>query len=77
MVYKDKEKEKNYRRQYYREYYHKNKPSSVKSSSIKNGTLLIQYYKVLNTKTDFMYWMLYMKIVIDEFKEKQKNIRKY
>ena len=36
MVYKDKEKEKNYRRQYYREYYHKNKPSSVKSSSIKN-----------------------------------------
>ena len=73
MPFKDKETMMSYRRNYYRQYYHKHKPENIKSSSIKNGTLLIQYYKVLKVGGDFGYWMCNIKNVNDEFLE-QRNV---
>ena len=54
MPYKDKKKMLAYRRRYYKEYYHKIKPKNLKSSSIKHGTLLIKYYKIVKSKTFFI-----------------------
>ena len=73
MVYKDKDKLREYQRKYYREYYHKHKPTNVKSSSIKNGTLLIQYHKIMKTKTDFVIWMCKIKEVNDELMLLKRN----
>ena len=67
MPFKDKEQMLSYRRNYYREYYHKHKASNVKSSSMKNGTLIIQYHKILRYGSDFVLWMCNMKKVNDEF----------
>ena len=77
MPYKDKEKMLAYRRKYYREYYHKNKPENVKSSGIKNGTIIIQYYKIVKSKTDFVDWMIKINEVHDELVEKLKLYYKY
>ena len=70
MPFKDKEAMMIYRRNYYRQYYHKHKPENVKSSSIKNGTLIIQYHKVLKVGSDFVHWMCNIKNVNDEFLER-------
>ena len=70
MPFKDKETMMSYRRNYYRQYYHKHKPENIKSSSIKNGTLIIQYHKVLKVGSDFVHWMCNIKNVNDEFLER-------
>ncbi len=74
MAFNDKEKMLSYRRNYYREYYHKHKPSNIKSSGIKNGTLLIQYHKILRYGTDFVHWMCNIKLVNDEFIERHSGM---
>jgi hypothetical protein len=74
MPFKDKETMMSYRRNYYRQYYHKNKPENVKSSSIKNGSLLFQYHKVLKVRSDFVNWMCRIKNVNDEFLDRQSSI---
>ena len=59
-----------YRRNYYRQYYHKHKPENIK-----NGTLIIQYHKVLKVGSDFVHWMCNIKNVNDEFLERHnKNL---
>ena len=70
MPFKDKEAMMTYRRNYYRQYYHKHKPGNVKSSSIKNATLFIQYHKLLKVGGDFVLWMCNIKRVNDEFLER-------
>ena len=67
MPFKDKETMMSYRRNYYRQYYHKHKPENIKSSSIKNGTLLIQYHKVLKVRSDFVHWMCNIKMSMMNF----------
>ena len=76
MPYKDKLKMLAYKRKYYREYYHKNKPDNVKSSSIKNGTIIIQYYKFVKSKSDFVDWMIKINEVQDELVKINKAILK-
>jgi len=71
MTFKDKEKLLSYRRNYYREYYHKHKPVNVKSSGMKHSTIIIQYHKIMKQGTDFVLWMCNIKVVNDEFLEKQ------
>jgi hypothetical protein len=72
MGYKDKDKLREYQRKYYKEYYHKNKPLNVKTSSIKNGTLILQYHKIMKTRTDFFLWVCKIKEVNDELMSLQK-----
>ena len=75
MPYKEhKKKMLAYRRKYYRKYYHKNKPENVNLSSIKHGTIIIQYYKIVKSKTDFIDWMIKINEVQDELLEKIEDI---
>ena len=74
MPCKDKEKMLAYRRKCYREHYHKSKPENVKSSSIKHGTIYIQYYKIVKSKTNFIDWMIKINEVQDELVEKIEAI---